>query len=160
SRIATSDYDAIIIPQTAFKMLPLNPETVRDYIQREIDTLTGYLEDFESASGKNRRSIKEVQRAIKKLKARLHDTNQQIKPIAADTITWDEVGIDALFIDEFHCYKNLYCATKMSRVAGLPNTDSQRAFDCFIKVRSVLENGGRVVCATATPVSNTIAEVY
>ncbi|HEX9001627.1 MAG TPA: SNF2-related protein, partial [Blastocatellia bacterium] len=160
SRIATSDYDAIIIPQTAFKMLTLNPETVRNYIQHELDTLTGYLEDFESASGKNRRSIKEVQRAIKKLKARLDDTNQQIKRIAADTITWDELGIDALFIDEFHCYKNLYCPTKMSRVAGLPNTDSQRAFDCFIKVRSVLENGGRVICATATPVSNTLAEVY
>lgn len=160
SRIATSDYDAIIIPQTAFKMLQLNPETVRNYIQHELDTLTGYLEDFESASGKNRRSIKEVQRAIKKLKARLDDTNQQIKRIAADTITWDELGIDALFIDEFHCYKNLYCPTKMSRVAGLPNTDSQRAFDCFIKVRSVLENGGRVICATATPVSNTLAEVY
>ncbi len=160
SRIATSDYDAIIIPQTAFKMLTLNPETVRNYIQHEIDTLTQYLEDFESASGKNKRSIKEVQRAIKKLKARLDDTNQQIKRIAAGTITWEELGIDALFIDEFHCYKNLYCPTKMSRVAGLPNTDSQRAFDCFIKVRSVLENGGRVICATATPVSNTLAEVY
>jgi N12 class adenine-specific DNA methylase len=160
SRIATSDYDAIIIPQTAFKMLPLNPETVREYIQHEIDTLTQYLEDFESASSKNRRSIKELQRAIKKLKARLDATSQQIKRVASDTITWDELGIDALFIDEFHCYKNLYCPTKMSRVAGLPNTDSQRAFDCFIKVRSVLENGGRVVCATATPVSNTLAEVY
>jgi N12 class adenine-specific DNA methylase len=160
SRIATSDYDAIILPQTAFKMLPLDPQNVRDYIGREIDALTGYLEEFESAGSKNRRSIKEVQRAIKKLKARLDDTNQQIKRIAADTITWEELGIDALFIDEFHCYKNLYCPTKMSRVAGLPNTDSQRAFDCFIKVRSVLENGGRVICATATPVSNTLAEVY
>lgn len=160
SRIATSEYDAIILPQTAFKMLPLDPQNVRDYIQREIDTLTGYLEEFESASSRNRRSIKEVQRAIKKLKARLDDTNQQIKRVAAETITWEELGIDALFIDEFHCYKNLYCPTKMSRVAGLPNTDSQRAFDCFTKTRSVLENGGRVICATATPVSNTIAEVY
>lgn len=160
SRIATSDYDAIIIPQTAFKMLPVNPDTVRDYIQQEIDTLTEYLEDFESAGGNNKRSVKEIQRAIKKLKARLDSANQQIKRIASDTITWEELGIDALFIDEFHYYKNLYCPTKMSRVAGLPNTDSQRAFDCFIKVRSVLGNGGRVVCATATPVSNTIAEVY
>lgn len=141
-------------------MLPLNPDTVRGYIQQEIDTLTEYLEDFESAGGNNKRSVKEIQRAIKKLKARLDSANQQIKRIASDTITWDELGIDALFIDEFHYYKNLYCPTKMSRVAGLPNTDSQRAFDCFIKVRSVLENGERVICATATPVSNTIAEVY
>jgi N12 class adenine-specific DNA methylase len=160
SRIATSEFDAIILPQTAFKMLPLNPETVRDYIQREIDTLTEYLEEFESAGSKNKRSVKEVQRAIKKLKARLDNTNQQIKRVSAEMITWDELGIDALYIDEFHCFKNLYCPTKMSRVAGLPNVDSQRAFDCFMKVRSVLENGGRVVCATATPVSNTIAEVY
>jgi N12 class adenine-specific DNA methylase len=160
SRIATSEYDAIILPQTAFKMLPLNPETVRGHVQREIDTLTEYLEEFESAGGRNKRSVKEIQRAIKKLKARLEDTNQQIRRISADTITWDEMGIDALYIDEFHCYKNLYCPTKMSRVAGLPSVDSQRAFDCFMKVRSVLENGGRVVCATATPISNTIAEVY
>jgi len=160
SRIATTEFDAIILPMTAFKMLSLNPETVRDYIQREIDTLTGYLEEFESASSRNRRSIKEVQRSIKKLKARLDDTNQQIKRISADTITWEELGIDLLMIDEFHCFKNLYCPTKMSRVAGLPNVDSQRAFDCFMKVRSVLDSGGRVVCATATPISNTIAEVY
>jgi N12 class adenine-specific DNA methylase len=160
SRIATSEFDAIILPMTAFKMLPLNPETVRDYIQREIDTLTEYLEELESAGGKSKRSHKEIQRAIKKLKARLDDTNQKIKRVSADTITWDELGIDALYIDEFHCFKNLYCPTKMSRVAGLPNVDSQRAFDCFMKVRSVLENGGRVVCATATPISNTIAEVY
>lgn len=159
SRIATSEFDAIILPMTAFKMLPLNPETVREYIQREIDTLTEYLEEFESG-GKNKRSVKEVQRSIKKLKARLDDTNQQIKRVSADTITWDELGIDALYIDEFHCFKNLYCPTKMSRVAGLPNVDSQRAFDCFMKVRSVLDSGGRVVCATATPISNTIAEVY
>ena len=159
SRIATSEFDAIILPMTAFKMLPLNPETVRDYIQREIDTLTEYLEEFESAGSKNKRSLKELQRAIKKLKARLDDTNQQIKRISSDTITWDELGIDALHIDEFHCFKNLYCPTKMSRVAGLPNVDSQRAFDCFMKVRSVLDNGGRVVCATATPISNTIADV-
>ncbi|HMY70874.1 MAG TPA: SNF2-related protein [Blastocatellia bacterium] len=160
SRIATSEYDAIIIPQTAFKMLPLDPQTVRAHIQQEIDTLTGYLEEFETASSRNWRSLKEVQRAIKKLRARLDATHQQIHRLDRDTITWEELGIDVLMIDEFHHYKNLYCPTKMSRVAGLPNTDSQRAFDCFVKVRSVLENGGRVVCATATPVSNTLAEVY
>ncbi|MBS1808814.1 MAG: DEAD/DEAH box helicase family protein [Acidobacteria bacterium] len=160
SRIATSDYDAIIIPQTAFKMLPLNPTTVRDHIQREMETLNGYLEEFESTSRQNKRSIKEIQRALKKLKAKLDTTEQQIQRLDQATITWEELGIDALFLDEFHHYKNLYCPTKMTRVAGLPNTDSQRAFDCFMKVRAVLENGGRVVCATATPVSNTIAEVY
>jgi len=160
SRIATSDYDAIVIPQTAFKMLPLDPVKVRDHIRREIDTLTTYLEEMKASNGKRSRSVKELQRAIKKLEARLASTDQAIKRVSRDTITWDELGIDSLYIDEFHCYKNLYCPTKMTRVAGLPGVDSQRAFDCFLKVRSVLESGGRVVCATATPVSNTIAEVY
>ena len=160
SRIATSDYDAIIIPQTAFTMLPLQPTTVREYIEREIETLHGYLEEFETASSKNRRSIKEIQRALKQRKVKLEATEQQIQRLNCATMTWEELGIDALFIDEFHHYKNLYCPTKMTRVAGLPNTDSQRAFDCLMKVRSVLDHGGRVVCATATPVSNTIAEVY
>jgi N12 class adenine-specific DNA methylase len=160
SRITTSAYDVIIIPQTAFKMLPLDPEKVRDHIQREIDTLTAYLEEMDASNGTRSRSVKELQKAIKRLEARLASTNQQIKRISRDTITWDELGIDTLYIDEFHYYKNLYCPTKMTRVAGMPSADSQRAFDCFLKVRSVLENGGRVVCATATPVSNTMAEVY
>ena len=160
SRIATSGYDAIIIPQSAFKMLPLDPAKIQDHIRREIDTLTTYLEEAEASSGKRSRSLKELQRAIKRLEARLASTDQRIKRISRETITWDELGIDALYIDEFHYYKNLYCPTKMTRVAGLPSVDSQRAFDCFLKVRSVLENGGRVVCATATPVSNTMAEVY
>jgi N12 class adenine-specific DNA methylase len=160
SRIATSDYDVIVIPQTAFKMLPLDPAKVRDHIQREIDTLTVYLEEMEVSNGKRSRSVKELQKAIKRLEARLASTTQAIKRISRDTITWDELGIDVLMIDEFHYYKNLYCPTKMTRVAGMPSADSQRAFDCFLKVRSVLENGGRVVCATATPVSNTMAEVY
>jgi N12 class adenine-specific DNA methylase len=160
SRIATSDYDAIVIPQTAFKMLPLDPAKVRDHIQREIDTLTAYLEEMEATNGSRSRSVKELQKAIKRLEARLASTNQAIKRVSRDTITWDELGIDILMIDEFHHFKNLYCPTKMTRVAGMPSVDSQRAFDCFLKVRSVLENGGRVVCATATPVSNTMAEVY
>jgi N12 class adenine-specific DNA methylase len=160
SRIATSDYDAIVIPQTAFKMLPLDPAKVRDHIQREIDTLTAYLEEMEASNGSRSRSAKELQKAIKRLEARLASTNQAIKRVSRDTITWDELGIDILMIDEFHHFKNLYCPTKMTRVAGMPSADSQRAFDCFLKVRSVLENGGRVVCATATPVSNTMAEVY
>jgi N12 class adenine-specific DNA methylase len=104
--------------------------------------------------------VKELQKAIKRLEARLASANQAIKRVSRDTITWDELGIDTLILDEFHIYKNLHTPTKMTRVAGLPSADSQRAFDCYLKVRSVLENGGRVVCATATPVSNTIAEAY
>ncbi|NOT59135.1 MAG: hypothetical protein HOP19_02800 [Acidobacteria bacterium] len=104
--------------------------------------------------------MKEIQRALKRLTVKLKDCESAIQRDSKHTITWEELGVDALFVDETHYYKNLYCATKMNNVAGLPNSDSQRAFDAFIKVRSVLDGGGRVVFATATPVSNTLAEVY
>ncbi len=161
SRISTGDFDLIVVPHSSFKMLPVAPETIARYIQREIDTLETYLEDI---SGNERReqqrTVKEIQRAIKKLTVKLQDCESAIKRDSKHTITWEELGVDVLFIDEAHQYKNLYCPTKMHNIAGLPTADSQRAFDAFIKVRSLLEGDGRVVFATATPVSNTLAEVY
>jgi N12 class adenine-specific DNA methylase len=118
SRIATSDYDAIIIPQTAFKMLPLNPEMVRDYIQREIDTLTEYLEEFESAGGKNKRSVKEIQRAIKKLRARLDDTNQQISNTIAEVYVCQKYlqleTLQELGLDHFDAWVQQFAETTQS----------------------------------------------
>lgn len=161
SRIATGDYDLIIVPHSAFKLLPLAQATVARYIQREIDTLEAYLEEIPPTEQRSqRRTVKEIQRALKRLTVKLKDCESAIQRDSRHTITWEELGVDALFVDEAHYYKNLYCPTKMNNVAGLPNGDSQRAFDAFIKVRSVLDNGGRVVFATATPVSNTLAEVY
>jgi len=161
SRIATGNYDLIIVPHSAFKLLPLAQTTVARYIQREIDTLEAYLEEIPPAEQRSQqRTVKEIQRALKRLTVKLKDCESAIQRDSRHTITWEELGVDALFVDEAHYYKNLYCPTKMNNVAGLPNCDSQRAFDAFIKVRSVLDNGGRVVFATATPVSNTLAEVY
>lgn len=161
SRIATGDYDLIIIPHSAFKLLPLAQATVARYIKREIDTLEAYLEEIPPTEHRSQqRTVKEIQRALKRLTVKLKDCENAIQRDSQHTITWEELGVDALFVDEAHYYKNLYCPTKMNNVAGLPNSDSQRAFDAFIKVRSVLDNGGRVVFATATPVSNTLAEVY
>ena len=161
SRIATGDYDLIVIPHSAFKLLPPNPETVMRYIEREIASLEAYLEEIPDPERRaNRKTVKEIQRAIKKLDVKLKETSSAIQRDSAQTITWEELGIDALFVDEAHLFKNLYIPTKMTRVAGLPNSDSQRAFDAFIKVQSLLENKGRVIFATATPVSNTLAEVY
>ena len=161
ARIATGDYDLIIVPHSAFKLLPLAQATVARYIEREIDTLEAYLEEIPPADQRNQqRTVKEIQRAIKRLTVKLKDCESSIQRDSKHTITWEELGVDALFVDEAHYYKNLYCPTKMNNVAGLPNSDSQRAFDAFIKVRSVLDGGGRVVFATATPVSNTLAEVY
>lgn len=161
SRIATGSYDLIIVPHSAFKLLPLAQTTVGRYIHREIDTLEAYLEEIPPAEQRSQqRTVKEIQRALKRLTVKLKDCESAIQRDSRHTITWEELGVDALFVDEAHYYKNLYCPTKMNNVAGLPNGDSQRAFDAFIKVRSVLDNGGRVVFATATPVSNTLAEVY
>ncbi|MCG3143138.1 MAG: hypothetical protein HONDAALG_00459 [Gammaproteobacteria bacterium] len=161
SRISTGDWDLIIVPHTAFKLLPVAPDTITRYIQREIDVLREYLESIpKDERGDHRKTIKEIERAIKKLEVKLKDCESAILRDSKHTITWEELGVDSLFVDEAHLYKNLYCPTKMRNVAGLPTADSQRAFDAFIKVRSLLDGGGRVVFATATPVSNTLAEVY
>lgn len=161
SRIATSEYDLIIIPHSAFKMLPVAKDTLAHCIEWEIDTLRAYLDAVPIEQQRSQsKSIKEVQKAIKRLSVKLTVAWTEAKRDSKDTVTWEELGIDALFIDEAHLYKNLYCPTKMRNVAGLPNADSQRAFDAFIKVRWLLDRGGRVVFATATPISNTLAEVY
>ncbi|MGH9835544.1 MAG: hypothetical protein ACRD9Y_21190 [Blastocatellia bacterium] len=161
SRISTGSWDLIIVPHTAFKMLPVAPDTIVRYIQREIDVLREYLESIpKDERGDSRKTIKGIERAIKKLEVKLKDCESAILRDSKHTITWEELGVDGLFVDECHLYKNLYCPTKMRNVAGLPTADSQRAFDAFIKVRSLLDGGGRVVFATATPVSNTLAEVY
>jgi len=161
SRVATGDWDLIIVPHTSFKMLPLQPETVREFIGREIAVLREYLEELGSNRDKlTRTTCKRIEAAIKKLETHLKDKESEISRDARATITWEELGVDALFVDEAAAYKNLHCPTKMSRIAGLPNSDSQRAFDLFMKVRTILDQGGRVVFATATPISNTIAEVF
>jgi N12 class adenine-specific DNA methylase len=161
SRITTGDYDLIIVPHSAFKLLPTCPETASRYIQREIDVLMAYLEEIPSNErSSNKKTVKEIQKAIKKLEVKLQTAVSGMQRDSSQTVVWEELGVDALFIDEAHMFKNLYLPTKMTRVAGLPNSDSQRAFDAFIKVRSLLDEGKRVVFATATPVSNTLAEVY
>jgi N12 class adenine-specific DNA methylase len=161
SRVATGNWDLIILPHTAFKMLPVAQETIARYIQREIDTLREYLGNIpKDERNDHRRTIKEIERSIKMLEVKLKDCESAIMRDSKHTITWEELGVDMIMVDECHLYKNLYCPTKMRNVAGLPTADSQRAFDAFIKVRSLLDNGGRVVFATATPVSNTLAEVY
>ncbi|MBS1789697.1 MAG: DEAD/DEAH box helicase family protein [Acidobacteria bacterium] len=162
SRIATGDWDLILIPHPSFTMLPVRQATVARFIEREVDQLRAYLEELQTNDKDEvtKKSVKEIERAIRRLEAKLLNTQSDIARSSEATICWEELGVDALFVDEAHYFKNLYCPTKMTRVAGMPNTESQRAFDMFIKVRSVLESGGRVVFATGTPISNSIAECY
>ncbi len=162
SRIATGDWDLILIPHSSFTMLPVRQATVARFIEREVDQLRAYLEELQTNDKDEvtKKSVKEIERAIRRLEAKLLNTQSAITRSSEATICWEELGVDALFVDEAHYFKNLYCPTKMTRVAGMPNAESQRAFDMFIKVRSILESGGRVVFATGTPISNSIAECY
>jgi N12 class adenine-specific DNA methylase len=162
SRIATGDWDLILIPHSSFTLLPVRQATVARFIEREVDQLRAYLEELQTNDKDEvtKKSVKEIERAIRRLEAKLLNTQSAIARSSEATICWEELGVDALFVDEAHYFKNLYCPTKMTRVAGMPNTESQRAFDMFIKVRSILESGGRVVFATGTPISNSIAECY
>jgi len=161
SRIATGNYDLIIVPQSAFKLLPTAPETTAHYIQRELDRLKDYLEGISDEEQQSQqKTLKEIQRAIKKLEVRLKNCESAIKRDSRHTITWEELGVDLLIFDEAQALKNLYSPTKTQNVAGIAKSESQRAFDAFIKVRHLLDGDGRVVFATATPVSNTLCEIF
>jgi N12 class adenine-specific DNA methylase len=161
SRIATGDWDLIIVPQPSFKLLPVNPATANHFINQEIERLRDYLAELEAAGGRDQqRSIKQLEKAVKRFEAKLKTRQTEIRHDDAQTITFEELGVGALFVDEFHYYKNLYFPTKMTRIAGLSNSESQQAFDMFVKIQWLLGNGGRVVALTGTPVSNTLGEVW
>jgi len=148
----------VIVPMSSFKLLPVGSEILKKFFQREIDRLEAYLWELKAEESQSR-AIKEIEKALKRYRARLAERSDMAKD-SQDTITFESLGVDFLVVDEHHYYKNLYFHTQMSRIAGLPNSDSQRAFDMFIKIRWLLENGGRVVGATGTPVTNTLAEAY
>jgi N12 class adenine-specific DNA methylase len=160
SRIATGDWDLIVVPHPSFKLLPVATATFNGFVQEEIDRLRDYLADLEDEKSKHRRTIKQLEKAARKLEAKIKGNESVIRRDNEHTVTWEELGVDALFVDEAHEFKNLFFASKMLRISGLPNSESQRAFDMFMKIRLLFEQGGRVVFLTGTPVSNTLAEVY
>ncbi|MGA7192872.1 MAG: DEAD/DEAH box helicase family protein [Anaerolineales bacterium] len=160
SRIATNDWDIIIVPFSSFKLLPVSQETLADFYQREIDTLTEYLEELKAQEGKSiTRALKEIEKSIKRFEVKLKNLGE-MKKDDDKTITFEELGVDMLIVDEFHGFKNLFFGTRMTRIAGLSNSDSQRAFDMFIKFSWLQEHGCKVVGLTGTPVTNTIAELF
>lgn len=161
SRIATGDWDLIIVPHPSFKLLPVSAETSNRFINAEIERLRDYIIELsDEGSRENKRSIKQLEKTLKRFEARLKSQSAEIKHDDTQTITFEELGVEALFVDEFHIYKNLYFPTKMSRIAGLSNSESQQAFDMFIKMQWLISQGGRVVALTGTPVSNTLCEVW
>jgi N12 class adenine-specific DNA methylase len=160
SRIATGNYDAVIVSHGSFEKLPVSDETFGHFVDKQIDQLEEAMREAKAEKGDTRRIVKELEKAKKRLEAKIKDrADRENKD---NTLTFEELGIDQLFVDESDCFKNLGFASKMSRIAGLPNTESNRALDMYIKTGYIRErNGGRgVVFATGTPISNTMAEMY
>ncbi|WKZ38379.1 MAG: helicase-related protein [Anaerolineales bacterium] len=160
SRVATNDWDLILVPFSSFKLLPVSLQSKREFFTEQIAELEEYLLEIKAQNkGKSSRSQKEVEKALKRFEKKMKDLDLFDKD-SEKTLAFEELGVDLLIVDEFHAYKNLYFNTRMTRIAGLTNTDSQRAFDMFVKSRWLIKNGGKFVGLTGTPVTNTIAEMF
>lgn len=163
NRIATGDYDAVIIGESSFKFLPMSEESTKGFYQEQLDQLEEGLREL-SAQGlrKNDPTVKQLVAAQKKLRAKMESKSEAIKK-DSDNISFEQLGVDSLFVDEAHRFKNLFYQTNMTNVSGLGNKDgSDRAFDLYMKVRYLQKlNGGKgIVFATATPVMNSMSEMY
>lgn len=159
SKIAVGNYDAIIITHSTFTKLPMSPESIKEHIQEQIQDLELAIRGAK-ADKTDKRTVKQLENAKKNLEARIKENlAEETKDVA---IPFEELGIDQIFVDESHMFKNLKFHTKMQNVAGLPQTNSQRAQDMFLKTQwlSKLRGGKGVVFATGTPISNTMAEMY
>jgi N12 class adenine-specific DNA methylase len=160
ARVATGNYDAVIVSHRSFEFLPVSDEYFNRFVEKQLSELDAEIGMAKESKDDNRRLVKELEKAKKRLTVRLKKRADRDSKDRA--LTFEELGVDQLFVDEADLYKNLGYITKMNRIAGLPNSDSNRAFDMFLKIRYVQEHGaGRgVVFATGTPISNTLAEMY
>ena len=155
SRIATGDYDAVIIGHTQFERIPLSRERQIAMLEQQIEDITFSIEEAGREAGQNY-SVKQMEKTKKSLQAKLQRLNDQTRK--DDVVTFEQLGIDRLFVDESHNFKNLFLYTKMRNVAGISQTDAQKSSDMFMKCRYMDElTGGRgIVFATGTPVSNSM----
>ena len=159
ARIATGDFDAVIIGHTQFEKIPLSPARQKAVIQNQIDEITDAIREAKENDGE-RYTIKQMEKTRKSLSVRLEKLNNESKK--DNVVTFEELGVDRLFVDEAHFYKNLFYHTKMRNVAGIAQTEAQKSSDLFAKCRYLDEiTGGRgVTFATGTPVSNSMVELY
>ena len=158
-RIATGDYDAIIIGHSQFEKIPMSIERQRAILEQQLDEVTEGITELKKNRGDNF-SVKQLERTKKSVKQKLDKLNDQSKK--DDTVTFEELGVDRLFIDESHYYKNLFLFTKMRNVGGIAQTEAMKSSDLFMKCRYLDElTGGRgTVFATGTPISNSMVELY
>ncbi|MFC6282107.1 MULTISPECIES: helicase-related protein [Polaromonas] len=161
ARVATGDFDAVVMTQSTFERLMLSPDVQQEFIRKMLAEAR-VAESMTKDSGA-KRSLKEIEKRMKDMEARLERLVAAGKK-DSENVWFDELGIDQVFLDEAHAYKNMGRISKMPRIAGLPNVSSQRAFDVFMKTRVIMDmHGGReegVVMATATPISNSLAELH
>ena len=159
SRIATGDYDAVIIGHSQFEKIPISKERQEYELKSQIDEIVEFIGEYKRDRDQ-RFSVKQLEKTKKSLEAKLKKLNDDYKK--DDVVTFEELGIDKLFVDEAHAYKNLYLFSKMRNVSGISATDSQKSSDMLMKCRYMDEiTGGKgVVFATGTPVSNSMAELY
>lgn len=158
-RIATGDYDAVIIGHSQFEKIPMSIERQRAILEQQLEEITGGIAELKRNRGENF-SIKQLEKSKKSIKQKLDKLNDQTKK--DDVVTFEELGVDRLYIDESHYYKNLYLYTKMRNVGGIAQTEAQKSSDLFMKCRYLDEiTGGRgTVFATGTPISNSMVELY
>ena len=160
SRIATGDYDAIIIGHSQFERIPLSPERQKSMIERQIQDITFAIAEAKAEDDGKSFTVKQMEKIKKTLQAKLQKLNDQSRK--DDVVTFEQLGVDRLFVDESHFYKNMFLYTKMRNIAGIAQTDAQKSSDMFAKCQYLDEiTGGKgVTFATGTPVSNSMVELY
>ena len=159
ARIATGDYDAVIIGHSQFEKIPLSAERQERQLREQIDEIEGAIAELKWQRGENF-TIKQMERMKKQLQRKLDKLNDQSRK--DDVITFEELGVDSLMVDEAHYFKNAMVTTKMTRVAGISQTESQKASDMYMKCMYMdeLTGGHGIVFATGTPISNSMTEMY
>lgn len=159
ARIATGDYDAIIIGHSQFERIPVSAERQERLLQKQMDEIETAIQESAMAQGQSF-TIKQLEKTKKSLTLRLEKLRAQERK--DDVVTFEELGVDRLFVDEAHAYKNLFLYTKMRNVAGLSASEAQKSSDMFMKCQYMdeLTGGKGIVFATGTPVSNSMVELY
>jgi len=159
SRIATGDYDAIIIGHSQFEKIPMSAERQRAILEQQIEEILDGIEQAKSQKAE-RYTIKQMERTRKSLETKLAKLNDQSRK--DDTVTFEQLGVDRIFIDESHYFKNLFLMTKMRNVGGIAQTEAQKSSDLFMKCQYLdeLTDGRGVIFATGTPISNSMVELY
>ena len=159
ARIATGNWDGVIVSGEAFTKVPVSDETFNSFLQAQIREYEGFIRDAK-ADKSDTKIVKELEKAKKRMEAKIRTKNDDVRRDRA--ISFEDLGVDSLFVDEADLYKNLQFPTKMTRISGIPNTESQRAFDMYLKTQYLTQrnNGRGVIFATGTPVANSMAEVW